>query len=222
MAKLPNEPDRDKLVAVGPEVSVLRKGTKLWRIYSRRGKYPSQWNDFRYFGPVLRNRFDPHTAPPEIQERGIIYLAESGVTCFAECFQERRTIDISKDEPWLVGFRLERDVALHDLRGPWPIKVGGSTKINSGPKDAARNWSRAIYEIFGTIEGLHYLSSMHGGKPAIALYQRARDALPKDPQFHRALNDPSIQAIVKNAARELWYVIVDGKDFIWSPWPKKR
>ena len=93
-------------------------------------------------------------------------------------------------------------------------------EINSGRRDHARNWSRAIYEEYGdAVEGLYYGSSMHGGKPAIALYERAADAIPEAPEFHRALNDPDILHLVKNAGRELWYVVVDGKDVLWSPSP---
>lgn len=44
---------------------------------------------------------------------------------------------------------------------------------------------------------------MHGNLPAVAFYERATDALPAAPTFHRALVDPTLLAVMQNAAQDL-------------------
>jgi hypothetical protein len=41
---------------------------------------------------------------------------------------------------------------------------------------------------------------MDGNQPAVALYERAQDALPARPLFHRALSDPALDGAVARAA----------------------
>jgi len=52
--------------------------------------------------------------------------------------------------------------------------------LNSGPRPRARRWSAAIYDTYPHIGGLWYPSSMYGGTPAVALYERIEDALTAD------------------------------------------
>ena len=40
----------------------------------------------------------------------MLYAAKAIVTCVAEVFQDKRVIDTHDRLPWLVGFRLRRDV----------------------------------------------------------------------------------------------------------------
>lgn len=121
-------------------------------------------------------------------------------TCFAEIFQETRTIERSRNRPWLAGFELGRDVSLLDLTGTWPTKAGASMAINSGRRDRARAWSLRVYEDYPTIEGLYYPSSMDGNQPSVALHERAQEAIPARPLFDRALEDPALNsAVVKSA-----------------------
>lgn len=208
MAKLPNPPPIDELRALGPELLVLAKGTLLWRIYFRGGRFPTAWSTFRTFGPVASSRFDHHQASPARPPRGILHAASNGPTCFAEVFQETRTVDRGAGEPWLVGFELARDLELHDLTGVWPTRAGASTALHSGRRDRARLWSRALYAAYPRIDGLRYCSSMAANAPAFALYERARNALPARPLFHRALADPSIVTVVSNAARQFGYALI--------------
>ena len=128
-------------------------------------------------------------------------------TCFAEVFQETRTIERSRNRPWLVGLELTRDVSLLDLTGAWPTRAGASMAINSGRRDRARAWSLRVYEDYPAIEGLHYASSMDGNRAALALYERAEDALPARPSFHRALADPGLDRAVARAASLFNYAV---------------
>ena len=80
--------------------------------------------------------------------------------------------------------------------------------IHSGSHAKARRWSKAIYAAYPDVEGLYYCSSMHGNRPAVALYERAEDAFPSSPSFHRALLDPGLLTPLKNAALALNYGLV--------------
>lgn len=201
MSKFPEPPARGQLAArLPPHVKVLRKGAIVWRIYNQGGAHATAWNSFRHWGPVASLRFDHHTDPPRRQSRGIAYGALRVYTCFAEVFQETRTIERSRNRAWLVGFKLARAVLLLDLTGTWPTRAGASMAMNSGRRDRARAWSRRIYEDYARIEGLYYPSSMDSNQPALALYERAQKAVPVWPVFHRALSDPGLSGAVVRAA----------------------
>ena len=204
MAKLPNPPAEAQLARLGPRIKALPAGTELWRIYFRSGNHHGTWEGFRFFGSVDA-RFDHHVPPPHHQSRGVIYGATEIKTCVAEVFQAKRVLDRRRDDPWLVGFRFGRDVLLHDLTGTWPTAARASMAINTGPRVRAQKWSRAIYEGYPDVEGLWYCSSMNANCPAVLLYERAEDALPAAPFFHRALADPVLFTPLKNAAADLGY-----------------
>jgi RES domain len=201
VAKLPAPPPRGALATrLPPRIKSLARGTVLWRIYHRGGAHPAAWNRFRHFGPVPTMRFDPHSLPAREQSRGIVYAALGVYTCFAEVFQETRTIERYRGGPCLVGLELARSVSLLDLTGTWPTRAGASMALSSGRRDRARAWSARIYEDYPEVEGLYYPSSMDGNQPAVALYERAQDALPAWPLFHRALADPALDGAVARAA----------------------
>jgi len=208
VAKFPDPPPRGRLAPSLPaEVKLLRRGTLLWRIYSRRGPHPLAWNGFRHWGPAPNARFDHHTEPARQQGCGILYAGWRVYTCLAEVFQDARTIERSRNQPWLVGFELARNVSLLDLTGTWPTRAGASMAMSTGRRDRARAWSRRIYEDYPAVEGLHYPSSMDGNQPAVALYERARDALPSRPVFHRALSDAALNAALAKAATLFGYLV---------------
>lgn len=182
-------------------------GSELWRVYFRGGAYSGAWNVFRAFGPVGA-RFDHHLPPARVQERRILYAAASPLTCLAEVYQARRRIHARLGEPWLTGFTTTRRLRLLDLSGTWPTRIGASMAINTGSRARARRWSRALYDAFAEADGLWYASSMHANAPALALYERAEDALPRAPSFHRALADPLLRTLLENSAAELGYDLV--------------
>jgi len=205
VAKLPPPPSSAVLGKVKPARAHLGEGTELWRIYFRGGPHGSLWSRLRTFGPTS-SRFDHHLRPPSEQDRGILYAALHGPTCFAEVFQETRLIDRRSREPWLVAFRLRRPIELLDLTGSWPTRAGASMALNTGPRFRAREWSRSIYEAYPWADGLLYPSSMAGNQAALALYERGtRDALPKHPSFHRPLVDPSLRWMLGTVAHDFGY-----------------
>lgn len=205
MAKLPN-PDIARLATLSPATYDLPKGTRLFRIYFQGGRYPARWNGFRGYGPTS-SRFDHHAEPPRPQRRQILYAALRADTCYAEVFQAARVIDLEKDSPYLVAFRILRPLQLLDLSGNWVTRAGASMAISTGSHRQARRWSRAFYETYRDIDGLWYGSSMHGNQPALALYERARDALPNVPELNRPLSHPRLRNAASRVALDVGYLI---------------
>ena len=211
MAKLPEPPSVADLRLVPPDVETLLAGTRLWRIYFRGGDHPATWDRMRDYGPVGSARFDHHLDPPRSQDRGILYAAtgdDAIATCVAEVFQDARLVDTRRNGPWLAAFALTEDVSLLDLTGKWPTRAGASTNINSGPRPRCRRWSRAIYGAYPGLGGLYHASSMNGNKPAVTLYERASNTLPRAPVLNRPLSDPSLLIPLKRIAAELGYDLI--------------
>jgi RES domain len=209
MAKLPPPPEPSVLAVRTPaEVVAVTRVTGLWRVYRASGPHAARWDRFRHFGPVATSRFDHHLSPPTDQDRGILYAAVAIRTCVAEVFGDTRVIDRRRRDPWIVGFGLAREVSLLDLSGAWPTRAGASQAINSGPRDAAREWARAIYAAYPEVEGLWYRSSMDGGRPAISLNERAEHALLAQPQVHMPLSHPGLELPLARMGRTLGYLLV--------------
>lgn len=207
MPKLPQPPPTPDLARIPPAWRAVPAGTALFRVYFRGGPYPGAWDRFRHYGPT-NARFDHHEPPPRVQDRGILYAAGHPRTSLAEVFQAGRTIDARREEPWLVGFRLATDIRLLDLTGLWPTRAGASMAISSGPRPAARRWSGAIYQAYPDAAGLWYGSSMAANAPCVALFERAAEALPSLPSFHRALADETLRAFLETCGEVLRYRLV--------------
>jgi hypothetical protein len=139
-----------------------------------------------------------------MQDRAIMYAALLGPTCLAEVFQSTRIIDRHSRAPWLVQFTTTRVLALLNLCSIFPTRVGASMALNTGPRPRAQRWAKAFYEAYD-VDGIIYPSSMYGNQPAVALFERARDALPRSPSFHRALADPALQRRIAATADEIGY-----------------
>lgn len=215
MAKFPEPPDPADLAKITPDILRLPANSVLARIFFRGGSHPASWNDFRTWGPT-GSRFDHHEGDlagnPAIGARGIYYAAARGTlsalgVCLAEVFQSSRIIDTDCNEPWLVVFKTRRSLELLDLRGPFSTRMGASAAVNTGAKKRAQRWSKALYEAFPVADGIIYPSSMGGGSDAFALYERAADALPDRPNFHRPLSDPSLSPGILDASRQIGYLI---------------
>lgn len=215
MPKFPEPPVLSVLRAIEPDIFVLAEGAPLCRIFLRGGAHPVEWNEFRFWGPA-NSHFDhhetDHAGNSTLGIRGIYYAAGTGPlsglgVCLAEVFQSTRVIDSDSDKPWFTVFLTVRDLELLDMRGPFATRMGASAAINSGAKKRAQRWSKVLYEAFPAVDGIIYPSSMGGGSDAIALYERAANALPTGPRFHRSLNDPSLIPEILRAARKIGYLI---------------
>lgn len=81
--------------------------------------------------------------------------------------------------------------------------------IHSGSRGRARAWARDLYEAYPEAQGILYAASMHGGRAAFALNERAlqRRLFPAHPLFHRALADDALLDTLKHAASDLGYAL---------------
>ena len=162
------------------------------------------WREFRFDGPLPSARFDHHVTG---ERRGVLYAARDLVTCVAEVFQGSRLVDRVATDRFLAGFRLTRPVRLLDLTGDWPSRAGASQALASGPRPRAQAWARTIYEAYPTTEGIWYPSSMHGGNPALVLFERAEPALPTAPELDVPLSHPGLLPDLVRAAGSLGYLL---------------
>lgn len=205
MAKLPQPPTTLPSLRPG-DTRVLQEGLLVWRVYRAGGSRPVAWADFRYHGPVATGRFDHHE-PPRHDDLvgGIAYAGSDVAGALAEAFQDTRTIDRNRREPWLVGFELELDLVALDLTGLWTTRAGASQAIASGRRDTAQAWSRKIYDTYADVHALLYPSAMAGGSFNLALYERAADHLPSSPRFHAPLTHPGLELPLRREADRLGY-----------------
>jgi hypothetical protein len=206
MPKFPQPPGVAALRRIAAQTLILAADTTLARIYFAAGPHPSRWNEFRSAGPTAA-RWDHHLSNSRgvKQIRAVLYCAPDIDTCAAEVFQATRRIDRTRNAPVLVVFALREAVTLLDLRGTFATTMGASTAIHSGPRSRSRAWARELYEAYPGIQGLYYGSSMNGHAPAVALNDRAQQAMPEQPQFHRALNDDLLVDTLQQIALRLSY-----------------
>lgn len=209
---MPRTPSLEKLRALEPAFQELPVGTRFWRLYFRGGLHPTRWSEFRHVGP-LDGRFDHHlfgeTGDPTLQERSVLYTARHPWTCLAEAYQATRVINRDHKQPWLAAFEIAKRVRLLDLTGRFPTRSGASMGLMTGPRSVSRRWAQGFYEVYREAQGLTYPSSMHANEPAMVLNDRAEGAevLPAVPAFHRALADPALLTVLRNAAHALGYLL---------------
>lgn len=210
MAKLGRPPAADRLRSLDPPRAKLRTGRdRIARIYYASGPHPVAWNSFRAWGPAANARFDHHlpdaAGQGQMQIRKVFYGAQQGITCIAEVFQATRVVNRVDNDPYLCVFSPVRDLSLIDLTGRFATRMGASLAIHSGPRHLARAWARALYEAFDH-DGLLYLSAMDPGSPAIALNERAEDAMPDAPLLNRPLSDPLLTDVIDAHTHRLGYM----------------
>jgi RES domain len=188
------------------DVTTLAAGTLCWRVYRAGGPHPVTWAEFRGHGPTATGRFDHQEPPPhDDPARAISYVALDAVGAIAESFQEGRLIDRRRQVPWLVGFELAGALELLDLTRLWPTRAGASQAIATGRRSTAQAWSRAIYRSYPELAGVRYRSAMAGGSINVALYERARAAMPANPTIHLPLTHPGLSLPLARAAARLGY-----------------
>lgn len=174
------------------------------------GDHVLAWNAFREHGPHLR--FDPR--PPPARDHpgvGVWYGASEPTPALAEAFQATRTIDRVRDNPYLTGLRLTRELRLLDLAtdstGAWPTRAGGTFALSTGPHSITQRWARRITEAFPNLDGVHY-NSRFAGQPCIALFAPAETAMPKRPAMSLPLTHPGLSRRIAAAAQRLGYLVI--------------
>ena len=81
--------------------------------------------------------------------------------------------------------------------------------INSGSREVARKWSRAIYDAFPRIAGICYASSMDGNAAAYAFFERAeKDIRSSTPPLDAPLASTVLLPDLKRAAQRVGYGLI--------------
>ncbi len=204
MAKLP-WPNPSQIADVG--AAVVADDRALWRLHTPAGDYPLRWDELRAFGPLPSARFDAWLPPPDDRRAdpvtcGVGYFAFDIPACLAEVFQTRRVVD-REGGVQLTGFEPARRLHLIDLRGGWPIAIGASHLVNSGPRDRCRAWAHAIRSAHPDCDGLMYTGM--AGRDCAAIYAPPGDVFPALPAFTKPLADPALDPYLAAAAEQIGY-----------------
>lgn len=207
MAKLPN-PDPAVIAGKGAAVVVVRQYT--WRIHAPVAGYPTRWDQLRAYGPLASARFDPWLPPPRNRTAdpvatGVGYFGFDIATCLAEVFQTNRHISSDRNGYQLSAFMPIRGLHLLDLRDTWPIAIGASHAINSGPKNRCRAWAHAIRSVHPGYDGFIYTGL--AGRACVVIYSPPGDVFPAAPDFTKPLADPGLAPYIADAAEQLGYAL---------------
>lgn len=193
------------------DVITASTGATFGRIFFAAGAHPAAWNSFRNYGPVAHMRFDHQPAPAKAHRtRSICYLAPAGgfgstfdplETCVRETFHSTNTIDVHTGSPWFTIWASERDLVLLDVNdSPWIARAGGNAAISSGARGTARSWARAIYRQYPEVDGIYFQASTLPAARSVALFERARSALPASYLFNQPLVHPGLRGALRRIA----------------------
>lgn len=189
-----------------PLFHTIPAGSHLYRIYNP--AYPR----FRFFGP-LDMRFDHHTGagtartPAMDATRGIYYAAFTLSSCLVEVFGDA-TRRIVRQGRLIARPRLLRDLRVLDLRGNGAMRAGTVAALAKVPdRVVTQAWSRFFYErtdLYTPVDGIVFYNA-HNDEAAVALYERAADALfcpADDPAYVRPLDDPALLPAILTIAED--------------------
>lgn len=202
---------------------VLELRETIYRIFRTGGAHPVSWPTFRDYGPLIGGRFDHHVPPKgSSTARAMLYGAanvgdkaanvgdEAAIaTCLVEAFQATRVIDRSDLTPYLAAFIPTRPLRLLDLRHNWPARAGTTGALNAGPHSRSHQWSRKIYATYTDLDGLLYPSAVAGiGGANVALYERATDAMPRQPLLNEPLTHVALALPLRRAADRFGFDLI--------------
>ena len=207
MAKLP---DPDPAVIAGKSAVVAVVHRHLWRLHTPAGKHPMRWDQLRTYGPIASGRYDPWLPPPKDRSEdpvtaGVGYFGFDIPTCLAEVFQTTRHISTGRGGIQLSAFMPTRQLRLLDLRDTWPIAIGASHAINSGPKNRCRAWAHAIRSVHPGYDGFLYAGM--AGRDCVVVYSPPGDLFPAAPDFTKPLADPGLAPYVADSAERIGYAL---------------
>jgi RES domain-containing protein len=204
VAKLP-EPDPARLAATPAEYAEIRD--VLWRLHSpHHPDHPMRWDETRTYGPLTTARFDPWLPPPkERAPEGVAYFGRDVPTCVAEVFQDTRHVSTSRRGLQLTAFVPSRTLRLLDLRGSWPISIGASHLINSGPRRRCRAWAHALRNAHPDADGLIFTGM--AGRDCVTVFDPPGGLFPEAPEFSRPFSDPALASRIADACSQIGYAL---------------
>lgn len=188
--------------APSPILLTLPQTSEIMRIYDP-AKHGMHALSFRNFGPL--HRFDHHrhpaSAPDVDNDRAILYGGFTLSCCIVEVFGDTGIIE--PGTKWAAILSLQRPLNLLDLRGTGAMRAGTVAAVS---KEADRNvtqaWARYFYDnegIYGTIDGLIFFNA-HNDEEAVALFERAENALLLPPGNTIELGDPAMRTELQHIA----------------------
>lgn len=129
-----------------------------------------------FFGRTGLSRFD---APAG--EYGILYAAGDVHGAFVETFGRtggERVVTVSDLlKRALARIEVRRPLRLVDLAGSGLTRLGADARLTAGDYSVARRWALAFYRHVDLPDGLSYRCRHDPSRHAIALFDRAGDAL---------------------------------------------
>jgi hypothetical protein len=199
-------PPPDPRRRLRPTHLTLPSGADLFRIYDPAAPHRPGPLTFRANGPFARLDHQDPAGPPG--RRGIWYggltLACAIVEAFDSGVVDPRTTRLARA-------RTTRALDLLELRGRAAMRSGTVAVIAAGDHELSQAWSRYFYDdpdgVYGRIDGVHYASA-HDGDRAVALNERADDALEVPTGHDAPLNDPAVLAAVRRIARSHGLLVV--------------
>lgn len=163
-----------------PSFRILPVGFQFWRIYDP-DRFGATAAQFRRHGPYLRfdhQRRDARGGAGYDAQRGIYYGAETVSGCVVEVFGDSGRIECANRR--LTLLHVTREVRLLDLRRNGAMRAGSVAALAKVvDRTVSQDWSRHFYEHeadYTVIDGIAYLNA-HNDEDAIALYERAEDAI---------------------------------------------
>jgi hypothetical protein len=130
--------------------------------------------------------------------------------CLVEVFGDTGVVDLRRHR--VAAPILRRGLRLLDLRRNGAMRAGTKAAVAKvSDRSLSQAWSRHFYEkaeIYGEVDGLIYLNA-HNDEEAIALYERAFDALECPPERVAGLDDETLRPAVLEAADDNGLVVDD-------------
>jgi hypothetical protein len=170
------------------------RGQSLHRIYDP-ATFGATALGFRNAGPYVR--FDHHVAG---KKRGILYAAKTLAGSLVEIAGDRGVCSYAAHR--YTSFAPTRDLMLLDLSAAGIRHAGMLAKVTSCDHAESQPWAGYCYDneaIYGTIDGLYYPNA-HNFDIAVALFERAKNAMPGLPSFDRKLRSRVHRAALLAAA----------------------
>ena len=190
----------------------LPSGSRLVRLFDP-SRHGATATGFRSYGPLLR--FDHHRGrgggkPGDDIERGVYYAAMTLSGCLVEIFGDTGVVDLHRYH--VASPILQRDLRLLDLRHNGAMRAGTKAAIAKvADRSLSQAWSRHFYEtseVYGDLDGVIYLNA-HNDEDAVALYERASDALECPPERATRLGNEALRTAVLEAADDNDLVVDD-------------
>ncbi len=147
-----------------------------------------------WFGPAPgtppRGRFDdPGEAPDRATERPaedpggfrVCYLSLSREGAFAESLLRRPAVRLlsraAVNARALATIEVTRTLRLAALNGRGLVVAGATAAVTHGPHGTARRWARSLWAHPDRVDGIAYRCRLDDDELAIALFDRAGDAV---------------------------------------------